>query len=302
MKALITGGAGFVGSHLAEHLRSIGIEVSIFDINHRKRYFDFKPQDFNFIQGNILNKQSLNQAAHDCDVIFHLAGVLGTDYLLNFPELAVQTNIVGTINVLNASLMNNATVIYMSLLPQWNNSYMITKNTAEHFCTMYRDEFGAKTIILKASHIYGGRQKWFPVEKAVPCFILAALENKPISIYGSGTQLMDLIHVKDVVCGLGKCIGNQQALGKVIDLGSGNGIPVSNVAERIKSLSFSKSNIIHIGKRPGEPDNANSFTPADTTKLISVLNFTTEVGLDAGLLETIEWYRTHVTSKRGVIR
>jgi len=294
LKALITGGAGFVGSYLAEHLRAIGIEVTIFDIYQNEYYFDFRPKDFNLVNGDILDNLLLKEAAKGCDVIFHLAGLLGTDYLVYLPEQAVRVNIHGTINVLNVARDNNATVIYLSLLPQWNNSYMITKNAAEQFCSMYNQELGVKTIVVKATHIYGGRQKWHPVGKAVPNFIITAIEGKPLAIYGSGSQLMDLIHAKDAALALANCIDNQPIIGKSIELGTGDGISVANVARKIISLCSSNSVLKFTDMRAGEPHHAGAFTPANTGQMKSLLNFTPKIDLDKGLSDTIEWYRAHV--------
>lgn len=297
MKALITGGVGFVGSHLAEYLRTVGVDVCIFDNYSNKCSFDFEPHGFNFVNGDILDNLLLKKAAKDCNVIFHLAGLLGTDYLIDFPEQAVRVNILGTINVLNVARDNDATVVFLSLLPQWHNPYMVTKNAAEQFCKIYSNELSTKTIVLKATHIYGGRQKWYPVVKAVPNFILSALEGRPIPIFGSGNQLMDLIHVNDAVRALASCANNQKIIGKSVELGTGVGISVENVAKRIISLCSSNSEIQFLGGRQGEPQLANAFTPANTVQLKTLLNFTPEMDLNTGLSETINWYRIHVLNK-----
>ncbi|MBP7964417.1 MAG: NAD-dependent epimerase/dehydratase family protein [Caldilineaceae bacterium] len=291
MKFLVTGGAGFVGSHLVEQLvHDPAAEVKIYDSYPHQRYFDFHLQDYEVVSGDILDSELVNQACHGIDVVFHLAGAVGTDYLIKDPQRAVETNIIGTLNILEAARANSAKVVYLSLLPDWLNPYMITKNTATQFCQMYRNEFGLPIIVFRASHIYGKRQKWHPVKKAVPNFIRSALADSDISIFGTGEQLMDLIYVNDAASAMINCLKMPDAWGKVIELGSGIGITVRELALKIIDLSSSKSQLEYIGARPGEPVSKDAFVPADIHQLSNLIGNYLDTSLEYGLQQTIQWY------------
>jgi len=297
MRVLITGGAGFIGSHLAEYLRSLDIEVFIFDKSDHHLCSDFPMENFTFIEGDVQDKLSVDRAVENCDVIFHLAGVLGTDFLVGFPELAVKINTLGTINVLNAARNSGATLLYLSLLPEWNNPYMITKHAGERFCNMYYNEFGVPTIVARATHIYGPRQKWHPVKKAVPTFIMNALRGEPLKVYGTGEQLMDLLYVVDAAKALWECVESRKTIGQTLELGSGKGISVISLAKMIIELCKSDSKIEYEEMRPGEPNTPDSFAPANIDLLNSLLGFEPKVDLQMGLEQTIDWYRRLVQKK-----
>lgn len=291
MKYLITGGMGFVGSHLFEQLLKYDADVKIFDIYSEKSYFDFMPREEHRIIGDVCNYDEVLQAMEGRNIVFHLAGVLGTDYLMSYPKLAVETNIIGTINVLEAAKKTGATICYLSLLPEWLNFYMLTKNTSAKLCEIYYKEFGVKTIVLRASHIYGARQKWKPVVKAIPNFILSSIENKPVTVYGNGHQLMDLLYIDDAIEGIIKSTEIKSAYGKSIQFGSGITHEVASVAKKIISLCKSHSEIKYKKMRPGEPDDPTSFTPVDTRDQFNLLGFKAKIDIEIGLNKTIDWYR-----------
>jgi UDP-glucose 4-epimerase len=299
MKALVTGGAGFIGTHLLEYFANTGIAARIFDTNIINQHFNFDFSAWDKTIGNIENYSEVLLAANDCEVIFHLASALGTDFLVYRPQLAVQTNITGTLNVLNAAKQTGALVVYLSLLPDWNNSYMITKNAAAKFCQMYFQEFGVKTVVLRGSHIYGERQKWAPVQKAVPNFILSALKNEALKIFGSGEQLMDLLYVKDAVQAIAHAANIPDAIGQTIELGSGIGISVSELARKIIELCNSSATLDFIEHRIGEPNSPAAFVPANTQQQSNILGFTPHTNLEVGLLQTIKWYREIALAKGG---
>lgn len=300
MKYLITGGMGFVGSHLYERLVAEGADVGIFSNYTEPSYFDFTLPGECRITGDICNYNEVLRAMDGKDVVFHLAGVLGTDYLIGHPKLAVETNILGMVNVLEAAKKTGTVVCNLSLLPEWLNLYMLTKNMAASLCEMYYKEFGVKTVTLRASHIYGARQKWKPVIKAIPNFILSALKNEPLMINGNGNQLMDLLYIDDAVEGLLKSVRNigidktEFIYGKSIQFGSGIAQRVVDIAEKIRILCGSQSELKFRNMRPGEPDNSNSFTPVDVEDQYNLLGFTTKIDMEAGLSKTINWYRDYL--------
>jgi nucleoside-diphosphate-sugar epimerase len=299
MKILITGGMGFIGSNLAEYLFKRNFEVSIYDKYGAEKYFDFNPSThFNRIIGDVRNFSKLYNAAKNHKIIIHLAGVLGTDYLVRHLRLAVTTNIIGTLNVLKVARDLKSKLLYFSLLPKWKNPYMITKNTGEDFCHFFIKEYGLKCTILKAVHIYGKRQKWKPAHKAISNFIVSALSNKPIIIYGNGNQIMDLLYIDDAIRGIYLAITNENLYGKSIEFGSGKKNRVIDIAKKIISLSGSSSKI-NLGKfRPGETFQADEYRIADIEQQKKFINFKAKLDLDVGLRETIEWYRNNLKGDR----
>lgn len=291
MKYLITGGMGFIGSHLYERLQQYDANVKIFDIYSEKSYFDFLPPNEHRVIGDICNYNEVLQVMEGRNIVFHLAGVLGTDYLMSYPKLAFQTNVIGTLNVLEAAKITGATICYLSLLPEWHNLYMLTKNTSAKLCKIYYKEFGVKTIVLRASHIYGARQKWKPVVKAIPNFIFSSLKNKPLTVYGSGGQLMDLLYINDAIEGILKSVDTKAAYGESIQFGAGLGYDVASIANKIIKLCKSSSIITYSKMRPGEPDDPNSFHPVNTRDQLNLLGFKPKIDVETGLNKTIDWYR-----------
>ena len=294
MKVLITGAAGFIGTHLALELLKHDYSLHLFDIDNVNLKRLNNPRDVYCFRGDIQQKESLTAAIEGVEVVFHLASLLGTDYLVDFPIEAVQVNTIGTLNILNAAKERKIKVIYLSLLPDWLSPYMITKRASEKFCQMFHEEFGTDTIVLRASHIYGKYQKWKPARKAIPNFIKSALNNEDITIFGSGNQLMDLLYVKDSVKALRKISNVSGAGGKTLELGSGMGISVLYVAEKIIEICKSKSRIIFGGKRPGEPLDEKCFSPANIKSLEKFIGKYSTTMIEDGLLQTINWYKENI--------
>jgi UDP-glucose 4-epimerase len=299
LKAIITGGSGFIGTSLAKHLSVLGWPFKILDFNISKKYFDLELSNYDVVYADVRDQGLMNSLISNVDVVFHLAGLVGTDYLVNHPKDAVETNIIGTINILDAIRGSNTSVIYLSLIPEWNSPYMITKHAAEKFCNLYHEEFNTQTTIIQATHIYGERQKWKPARKAVPNFILSALQNKPINIFGTGKQLMDLIYIEDAVKSITQISKCPNMNGKTIEMGSGKGVNVIALAKLIIEMTSSSSEIKFLRRRGGEPLSEHLFSPANTTKLSNIVDMSSLMGLEQGLDRTIKWYRSQL--EKGII-
>lgn len=271
-KALVTGGNGFIGSHLVKYLESRNIEVIVFD---KKDGCD------------ITDKESLIKKMKGVDIVFHLAGMLGTHELVDCAQEAVKVNVIGTLNVLDVCVDFGAKLIEISKPNCWVNTYTITKVAAESFTDMYRREFGLKAITVKWFNVYGTGQPLVEeagYKKLIPTAIVNALKNKPIQIYGNGEQTMDLVHTKDSVEAVLTLVDNWDKYdGGTYEVGSGEEITVNEAVQKIIELTNSKSEILHIPMRKGEWDN---------TRIKAKINFEwiPKVSLIDGLIETIEWY------------
>lgn len=286
-RILITGGSGFVGSHLMEKL---------IDLKNRVTNFDAVPSKFEkksvFIKGNIVNRKQVEKAVKNHDLIFHLAGILGTHETVGQPVKTTMINIIGTLHILNAAYKNKIPVIYISKPNYWINPYTITKVAAEQYCLMYYREFGLNTKIIKWFNVYGPRQKTTGVQKAIPTFIVQALKNKPLTVFGNGRQTMDLIWVGDTIEATIRVAKSSQCTGKIIEVGSGREVSVNKITKTIINLTNSQSEIIHLPMRRGETENTKIC--ADLSLLKKYTRYIPKTSLKKGLLKTIEYYKNFI--------
>jgi nucleoside-diphosphate-sugar epimerase len=253
---LITGAAGFVGSYCSREFAANGWQVICLDNK------DPLDSPYEVIVGSVENKDLIFKAAKRANVIIHLAGLLGSDYLCSKPDEAIMINLIGSMNIFETARYRGLRVIHLGLLPEWDNPYMISKKAAMKLGRMYRREFQTDVITLEASHIYGPGQRCEPYHKAIPTFITRAVRNETITIFGSGKKLMDCIFVEDLVRALRLMAEKESLQFSVFQLGSLQVLTVVQLADKIISLSDSKSKLEFRPMRPG------FLTP-----LIGVANF-----------------------------
>lgn len=285
MKVLITGGAGFIGSYVVDNLIERGIKVLIFDHLGRK-----PREDCDIFLGDTRDYTAVSEAVAMCDGVIHLAGVLGTQETISKPQPSVETNIIGGLNVFEAVKHYKIPAVYIAVGNHWmNNSYSITKTTAERFAFMYNKEHGTKIAVVRGLNAYGPRQKHHPVRKIMPNFILPALKNEPITIYGEGDQVMDMIYVADLAEILVRALLNDhKTYDSVIDAGTGRETTVKQIAEEV-IRQVGKGSMNFVPMRPGEPEHSKVVANVDTLKPLGELKLKT---LEEGIAETIEYYKT----------
>jgi len=290
-KILVTGGGGFIGSHVVDLLIEKGYEVTIFD------RFEHRPhrEDVNLYLGDIKDKDAVLEAVSKHDGVINLAGILGTAETVNDPYPSVEVNIIGGLNVCEACRRFSKKGVQITV-GNWfmNNSYSITKNTAERFALMYNKEHGTKIAVVRGLNAYGPRQKPRPVRKLIPNVVIPALLNKPIIIYGNGEQIMDMVYVRDVAEVLVRALTmDHGTYDKVFEAGSGDDTTVNYITELVVKLSDSKSEIRHVPMRAGEPE--ESVVKGDP-KTLEVLDYSKKdlTSLEEGLKKTITWYKEHL--------
>jgi UDP-glucose 4-epimerase len=290
-KILVTGGGGFIGSHVVDLLIEKGYEVTIFD------RFEHRPhrEDVNLYLGDIKDKDAVLEAVSKHDGVINLAGILGTAETVNDPYPSVEVNIIGGLNVCEACRRFSKNGVQITV-GNWfmNNSYSITKNTAEKFALMYNKEHGTKIAVVRGLNAYGPRQKPRPVRKLIPNVVIPALLNKPIIIYGNGEQIMDMVYVRDVAEILVRALTmDHGTYDKVFEAGSGDDTTVNYITELVVKLSGSKSEIRHVPMRAGEPE--GSVVKGDP-KTLEVLDYSKKdlTSLEEGLKKTITWYKEHL--------
>jgi len=287
-RILVTGGAGFIGFHVVENLLKRGKEVTIFDRHIKKNHH----KDYNIFLGDIKNREDVFEAIYNHDSVVHLAGLLGTQETVSMASESVAVNVIGSLNVFDACRLYRKKAVYIAVGNYWmNNTYSITKTTAERFALMYNKEFGTKIAVVRGLNAYGPHQKSKPVRKIMPNFIIPALNNEPILIYGNGNQIMDMIYVTDLAEILVRALFMEH--GKydlIIEAGLGKDDTVNDIANLVIDVCKSKSKIDHVEMRPGEIPSSTVKANIENLKYIDY-PVGQMVQLRDGVEKTVGWYK-----------
>lgn len=297
MKNLVVGGCGFLGASIARELVSQGEEVIILDYDLVGLPYSESPymnnmEGVSYIYGNMRNIDTF----HECngiERIFYAAGILGTSTLMNGIRQTINTNIFGAFSVMEFAVSRGIPLVNLGLIPRWQNPYMLTKNFIQDLGQMYSKYDGADVRTIQLTHAYGPRQNPYQA-KAVPNFIIRSLLNRNVVLFGKKDEPfknMDLIFVTDAAKDIVAIANNNSLKGKNIQLGSGEGISVKDLAQKIISMCDSGSDIIYRDMRKGEPE-ADSFLHADMHSWYEHFDMpAATVSLDEGLRITIDWYK-----------
>jgi UDP-glucose 4-epimerase len=271
MRVLVTGGAGFIGSHLVDRLLLDGHSVSVLDnvSTGQKSNLDRhdKNQNFTFINGSVLDQDLLAKCINGVDYIFHLAAAVGVFTIVNHPLSSLVTNIRGTENVLEIASKNNTPVFLSSSSEVYGKnisnslresddrilgspttlrwSYSEAKAIDESLAYAYWTERNLPTRIVRFFNTVGPRQVG-AYGMVVPRFISAAIKNEPITIYGTGEQTRCFGHVLDVIDAVISVAFSDKTIGQVINIGNDKEISMNNLAKKIIELTNSASQIKYI--------------------------------------------------------
>ena len=307
MKYLITGGAGFIGSHIAEQLSNEGHEVIVLDNLRTGFEKNLRGLNVRFEKGDIRDEQLVESLVENANGIFHLAALVSVpESLLKIKE-CVDINTLGTINILEAAKKNENCKVVLStsaanygnnpILPKVENMfpepmtpYAITKLDGEYYLEMYSDQFKVPTASLRYFNVFGPRQNpKSAYAAAVPIFINNALQNKPIKIYGDGSQTRDFIYVKDVVKAniLASQVGNE-----TYNVALGYSTSIVDLALKIIEITNSQSDILFLDERLGDIKHSK----ADPSKF-NELGFKPEYSIDQALEETINFYHKELINQ-----
>ena len=323
MKYLITGGAGFIGSHLAEFLLEQGHHVCVLDnlstgslanIQNLIRHKNFK----NTV-ADILDYRTLGQLVLQSDQIFHLAAAVGVKLIMENPVETITTNVQGTENVLKLASFYDKKVfvastseVYGKMMEIGNDvdslnenydlilgptnkrrwAYACTKAVDEFLAFAYFDEKKLPTVIARFFNTVGPRQTG-QYGMVIPNFVQKALMGEPIHVYGDGEQTRSFTYIKDAIKVLVDLMKIPEAEGQVFNIGNGKEISMLDLAERVKEKTHSKSKIMKI---PYEKIYSKGFedmrrrTP-DTNKLKATIGYTPDTSIDVILDKVIEHFR-----------
>jgi len=297
MKILLTGGAGFIGRNTVGLLLEQGHEVSIFD-RISKRFPDQKwMREVNTFLGDVRDREAVTEAVFQHDGVINLAGVLGTMETVDNPHPSVDTNIHGALNVFEgcrANSMNSEGIKGVQIVVGnhfMNNTYAITKTTAERFAMMFNKEHGTKISVVRGLNAYGKYQKHKPVRKITPNFIVRALNGKPIEIFGDGEQVMHMIYVRDLAeIMIRALLLDHGCYYKVFEAGTGRRTTVNNIAHLVNELTGNKAGVKHIPMRAGEPERSVVLGDPSTLEALR-MGVDDLCSLEEGMELTVKWYR-----------
>lgn len=293
MKILVLGGNGFIGGHVLEEIASRGINPVSFD-RHIIEDPIFKPEcQYDFFLGDVRDRNAVNEAVSKCDGAINLAGLLGTSEAVDNPFPAMEANIIGGLNFLQACREHNKRGVQIAVGNHFmNNTYSITKTSVERFALMFNKEHGTKIAIVRGLNAFGPRQKHKPIRKITPNFITRALRGEPIKIFGTGESVMDMIKVSDLAKILVEALLNPNTrFDCIYSAGSGVDTTVNEIADIINEVTSNQAGVEHVEMRAGETD--HSVVLGDPNTLIELglkIAYSREV-IKEKMRETANWYR-----------
>ena len=298
MKVLVTGGNGFIGRYVVDNLIARGYTPIVFDRHHK----DHMPKEAEFFLGDITNDVDVTEGVAHADAWIHLAGVLGTAETIKNPNPAAATNILGGLNVFKAAAQYRVPGVNIAVGNYWmNNTYSITKSTMERFAAMFNKESGTEISIVRALNAYGPRQVAAPphgpskVKKIMPAFVNAAIDGSPITVYGDGTQIMDMIYVGDVAEVLVSALEHTMEYGpskKVFEAGSGVDTTVNDIANVVNKVAGNTAGLEHTPMRPGEPEHSVVLGDPTTLSVLGIRADEDFVSLEDGVAKTVDYFRS----------
>jgi UDP-glucose 4-epimerase len=317
MKILITGGAGFIGSHLAERLLGEGHEVHVIDNLSTGRLenvesFKDKPK-FHLTVGSILNRELMEKLVSGCAQVYHLAAAVGVKYIIENPLLSLKTNIVGTDNVLELCNKYKAKALITSTSEIYGKSEKIPFSEQDdrllgsthisrwgYSCSKAIDEFMAlafyrekklPVVIVRCFNTVGPRQTG-QYGMVLPKFIKAALLDQPIVVYGSGEQTRCFADVSDVVDAFIKLMNTPECAGEIFNVGTTESISITDLAQKVKAMCHSKSRIEYMSYEDafeeGFEDMMNRMP--DLAKIKSFIGYEPKLKLEDIITRMIQYY------------
>ena len=306
-KALVTGGAGFIGSHLVDALLSEECAVTVLDNLSTGRLSNLEHiiDRITFYRGDLRNQEILNNAAKDCDIIFHQAAVVSVPSTVDDPVESAMVNEMGTLLVLEAARKNNIKKVVLAsscavygddpdipkhenMTPKPKSPYAVQKLSGEFYARLYFDLFGLEPVCLRYFNVYGPRQDpSSSYSGVISIFMTKASSNKTPVIYGDGNQYRDFVYVKDVVRFNLLAASEDEAIGKTFNVGTGKFTRINRLWEMIQRLEGFNIEPEYERARPG--DILESVASIDYAK--KTLGFEPEVSFEKGLKETFDWYQ-----------
>ena len=291
--ALVTGGGGFIGSHLADRLVD-ECAVTVYD-NFSTGTEANVPQEASIIRTDIREPEPLRTAVTESDVVFHEAAQVSVAQSIADPTESHEVNIDPILTILEAARNTDTRVIFASSAAIYGHPqsipideshpkkptspYGLEKLTADQYCRLYHDRYGVETVALRYFNAYGPRQQGGDYSGVISIFRDQARADTEITIEGDGTQTRDFVHVDDIVEANLRAATSDKAVGEAFNIGTGNSIEIRELAATIHEITDSDADIVHVDPREGDIDHSE----ADIDKAHNVLGFEPTYSVTDGL-------------------
>jgi len=312
MIILITGGAGFIGSHLCDRYVNLGHTVFCLDnflsgnLSNIRHLLDYR--NFKLVKGDVRDQELVEKVMRDIEVVFHLAAQIHVDRSYVEPRLTYEINVIGTQNVLEAARLHDARrIIHASTSEVYGSAqyapiderhplnaphpYGASKTAADRMCYAYTRTFGMNIAILRLFNVFGARQRDVGYGGVISIFTRRVLSNQSPIVYGSGLQTRDYTYISDAVSAYDAVLSHEEPIPEPLNFGSGREVSVLDLANTIIELCDKQGQIepFHVEPRIGEVERLI----ADPTRAREVLGWVPEYDLRRGLEEFVSWYRRY---------
>ena len=300
-RILVTGGAGFIGSHLVDRLIKEGYEVVVLDnfftgnIENIKHHLESGM--FYLVKGDVRNSDNVKETIKNVDAVFHLAAIVSVPLSIENPLLTNDVNVRGALNLLEASLKADVKwFIYASSCAVYGevdrlpidercptnliSPYAVSKLAAEYYCKVFHENYGLNTLCLRYFNVYGTRQAKNSYSGVITQFIDRLKQGKPPIIYGDGKQKRDFVHVKDIVEANMLALNCQCGVGEVINVGTGKSTTINELANLLIEF-FGQTHMKPVYRAPREGDIRDSY--ADIGKAKEILSYKTKITVKEGI-------------------
>jgi UDP-glucose 4-epimerase len=307
VRALVTGGGGFIGSHLARRLLRDGFEVRVLDnfaTGRRENLLDVW-DDVELVEGDIQSYERVHNAVRGCHVVAHLAALPSVPRSVQDPLTSNATNVTGTLNVLLAARDSGiGRLVYASSSSVYGanpdmpkreeqptlpiSPYAVAKLAGESYCRAFNEVFGLETVSLRFFNVFGpGQDPLSQYAAVIPRFITSLLDGRPPTIFGDGEQSRDFTYVDNVLDGILLALGTPGNGGKTFNLATGHGVTLNELHRLLAEIVGSDVEPVYEEARPGEVRHSE----ADIARAREALGFEPAVSTQEGLARTVEYFQ-----------
>ncbi len=324
MKILITGGGGFLGSHLSEELLKRGNEVTIVDLidksNQHKIQHLIGNKNYKFYRGSVLDRDLMDKLIWECDKVFHFAALVGVHHYVERPYNVLDVNVNGTKLVADLAYKYGKKMIFASTSEIYGRStkipfsedddrvlgstkvdrwcYSTAKAVGEHYCFAYH-QLGLPVVVLRFFNAYGPRLDSIESGRIMSIFMGQLLKQKPLTVIGDGSQTRCYTYVTDIVEGIIRSSEVKEAEGEAFNIGTNRETSVLDLAKAMIQIYGGKHEIQfldHEGIYGTSYEDIKRRVP-DVSKAKRILNWEAKISLEDGLRQTIEWFKKHYASE-----
>jgi len=303
---LVTGGAGFIGSHIVERLVSMGKSVRVFDNFSfgSKENLNGIGERVEILSGDLLDLDAVQKAMEGVQVVFHQAALRSVPFSVEHPSLVNRVNVEGTLNVLTAARDAKAgRVVFASSssvygeekklpsseqqLPKPISPYAVSKLAGEHYCNAFTKLYGLKTVSLRYFNVFGPRQDPNSEYAAViPRFILCALRGEPFQVHGDGLQSRDFTYIDNVVDANLLAASTRQGIGGVFNVGQNRAYTLLDLIDLLRSVLKTELRGFHTDARSGDV----RHTLADLSQSRRCLDYQPRISFEEGIVKTVKYF------------